>query len=195
MAENKICNPAVIGLGGFAMTTFILQCHNLGWVGIAPVLWIGLVYGGTTQLIAGFLELKTGNNFGFSAFASYGAFWISLCLFIIAGESQALVEAFPVLELTATGLGVYLVMWTIYTFIMFIGAMRLNTALALLFLTLLLGFIGLDLKELAGAQAIGTLAAWDLIVCALIAWYCMAHAVFADTNLHLPMGKPWIVAK
>jgi len=192
MAETKMCNPAAIGLGGFAMTTFILQCHNLGWVGLAPVLWIGLVYGGTAQLVAGFLELKSGNNFGFSAFTSYGAFWIALCLFVIFGSSEGLVEAYPVLEFNANGLGFFLAMWSFYTFIMFIGAMRLHTALALLFLTLLLGFIGLTIFEFSGIGAFRTLAAWDLIVTALIAWYTMAHVIFEDTNLHLPVGKPWI---
>ncbi len=188
----KFCNPGAIGLGGFAMTTFILQCHNLGWVGIAPVLWLGLLYGGTAQMIAGFLEFRSGNNFGFSAFVSYGAFWIALCFFVIMGTNADLVKAYPVLKLTGTGLGYFLVCWTIYTGILFIASMKHHTALALLFLTLFLGFLGLDFKELAGNKAIGTLAAWDLIVCAFIAWYLMAHIILADVGINLPVGKPWI---
>ena len=27
---NKLGNPAVVGLAGFALTTFVLQLHNLG---------------------------------------------------------------------------------------------------------------------------------------------------------------------
>ncbi len=193
MSENaKMCNPAAIGLGGFAMTTFILQAHNLGWVGIGPVLWLGIVYGGTAQLIAGFLEFKTGNNFGFSAFTSYGAFWIALCGYVIAGTSPSFAKAFPVLKLTGTGLGWFLVVWTIYTAIMLIASMKHHSVLALIFLTLLIGFIGLDMKELAGSKAMGTFAAWDLIVCAGLAWYLMAHVIFADVGINLPVGKPWI---
>ena len=71
--EMSLGNPAVVGLAGFGMTTLILQFHNLGLVGIGPVLWIGLLFGGTAQLIAGMLEFKTGNNFGFCAFSGYGA--------------------------------------------------------------------------------------------------------------------------
>ncbi len=189
--QTKMCNPAAIGLGGFAMTTCILQCHNLGWVGIVPVLWIGIFYGGMAQLIAGFLELRTGNNFGFSAFVSYGAFWISLCVFVIVGEWEGVAQFAPFLKLTGAALGWYLVMWTIYTAIMFIASMRHHTALALLFLTLLLGFLGLDVKEFTGSQAIGTLAAWDLLVCAAVAWYIMAHVICADVKINLPVGKPW----
>ena len=192
MSEVKLGNPAAVGLGGFAMTTFILQCHNLGWVGITPVLWLGLIYGGAAQMIAGYFEFKVGNNFGFSAFVSYGAFWIALCLFIIMGSNPELVKAYPVLKLTGKGLGFFLLVWTIYSIIMFIASMKHNTVLALLFLTLVLGFIGLDLKELAGSKAIGTLAAWDLLVCACIAWYLMAHVICADVGINLPVGKPWI---
>jgi uncharacterized protein len=69
--------------------------------------------------------------------------------------------------------------------------MKHNTGLALTFLTLLLGFIGLDFKELAGNAALGTFAAWDLIVCALLAWYLMAATVFAESGIKLPVGKAW----
>ncbi len=192
MAELKLGNPGAVGLGGFAMTTFILQCHNLGWVDITPVLWLGLFYGGAAQLIAGFLEFRLGNNLGFSAFVSYGAFWIALCLFVILGTNAELVKAYPVLKLTTKGLGYFLVMWTIYTGIMFIASMKHNTVLALLFLTLFLGFLCLDFKELVGSKAMDLFAAWDLIVCACLAWYLMAHIIFADVGIKLPVGKPWI---
>jgi succinate-acetate transporter protein len=192
MNEAKLGNPAVVGLGGFGMTTLILQFHNLGWVGIGPVLWLGLVFGGSAQLVAGLLEFKTGNNFGFCAFSGYGAFWISLCFYLIFGTNAELIKAYPVLKLTGPDLGWFLVVWTIFTGILFIASMKHHSTLALIFLTLLLGFIGLDFKELAGNQLLGTIAAWDLIVCALLAWYLMAHVVFAEAGINLPVGKPWI---
>ena len=190
--ELKLGNPAVVGLGGFGMTTLILQFHNLGLVGLGPVIWIGLLFGGGAQIVAGLLEFKTGNNFGFCAFTGYGAFWISLCFYLIFGTNADVAKAFPVLQFDGVGLGMFLLMWTFFTFILFIASMKHHNALALLFLTLLLGFIGLDLKELAGSQIAGTLAAFDLIVCALLAWYLMAVAVYAESGIRLPVGKPWI---
>ncbi len=190
--EKKIGNPAVVGLAGFGMTTLCLQFHNLGWVGIGPVLWIGLLFGGAAQLVAGLLEFGTGNNFGFCAFTGYGAFWISLCFYLIFGTNAELVKAYPVLAFSGHGLGIFLLMWTFFTFILFIASMKHHGTLAFIFLTLLLGFIGLDLKELVGSQAAGTFAAWDLIVCALSAWYLMAVAVYAESGIKLPVGKPWM---
>ena len=70
--------------------------------------------------------------------------------------------------------------------------MKHHNALALLFLTLLVGFIGLDFKELAGSAAMGTFAAYDLIVCALIALYLMMVNVASETGMKLPVGKPWL---
>lgn len=191
MAEAKLGNPAVVGLAGFGMTTLILQFHNLGMVGLGPVLWIGLLFGGTAQLIAGLMEFKTGNNFGFCAFTGYGAFWISLCFYLIFGTNKDLVNLYPVLKMTNHDLGIFLLVWTFFTAILFIGSMKHHTGLALTFLTLLLGFIGLDFKELAGNEMLGTLAAYDLIVCALLAWYLMAATVFAESGMKLPVGKPW----
>lgn len=192
VSEVKLGNPAVVGLAGFSMTTFVLQCHNLGLCGIAPVIWLGLCFGGTAQLIAGLMEFKKNNNFGFCAFTGYGAFWISLCLMLIFGKNAELVKSYPVLAFNATDLGFFLVGWTIFTFALFIASMKHNTTLALVFLTLLLGFIGLDVKELAGSAVAGTFAAYDLIVCAFFAFYLMVVSIFGESGIKLPVGGPWI---
>ncbi|MBJ6751008.1 acetate uptake transporter [Geomonas anaerohicana] len=192
MNNVKLGNPAVVGLAGFGMTTFVLQCHNLGWCGIAPVLWLGLCFGGTAQMIAGLMEFKTGNNFGFCAFTGYGAFWISLCLMIIFGKNADLVKAYPTLAFNANDLGFYLVAWTVFTFILFIASMKHHATLAFIFLTLLLGFIGLDVKEFTGSALAGTFAAYDLLVCAFSALYLMTVAVYAESGINLPVGEPWL---
>ena len=71
-AQTVNGNPAVVGLAGFGLTTMILQFHNVGWCGVGPIVALGLVFGGMAQMIAGFQEFKCGNNFGYSAFVSYG---------------------------------------------------------------------------------------------------------------------------
>ena len=86
MAEQKIGNPAVVGVAGFGLTTMVLQFHNIGWIGIGPVIWLGLIFGGLAQMIAGLQEMKTGNNFGYCAFTAYGCFWIALALLLIGNH-------------------------------------------------------------------------------------------------------------
>lgn len=186
MGNQKLGNPAVVGLAAFGLTTLVLQFHNVGWMDIGPVVWLGLIFGGLAQMIAGLQEMKTGNNFGYSAFTSYGAFWISLSLLLIGNH-------FGLYAADGASIGWFLVAWTLYTAIMWVGSMRINSALAWTFTTLLLGFILLDLAHF-GFPALTVVAGYVLMVCALLAWYVMAHIIFADVFGRdvLPVGKPWI---
>jgi succinate-acetate transporter protein len=179
-------NPGVVGLAGFGITTMLLQFVNVGWCTIGPVICLAFIYGGLAQFIAGFLEFRLGNNFGFSAFVAYGSFWIGLGILLILNH-------FGIYKSSDTDVGWYLVVWTIYTFIMWIAAMRVHSAMAVIFTTLLIGFILLDLEKF-GFPALGKVAGFELMVCALSALYLMAHAVYAQVfgRSVLPVGKPWI---
>ena len=77
--DQKLANPAPLGLMGFGMTTVLLNIHNAGFFPLGSmILAMGIFYGGIAQVIAGILEFKKGNTFGMTAFTSYGLFWISL---------------------------------------------------------------------------------------------------------------------
>lgn len=188
MADNQapLGNPAVVGLAGFGLTTLILQLHNLGLCGLGPIVALGLVFGGMAQLIAGYQEFKVGNNFGYSAFVSYGAFWIALSVILLFNK-------YDIYKSSGTDIGYFLVVWTLYTIILWIGAMRIHGAMASTFTLLVAGFILLDLAHF-GFPAMTKVAAYVLILCALNAWYMMAHVIFKQVFGHdvLPVGKPWI---
>ena len=194
MAENhssapKLCNPAVVGLAGFGLTTLMLQLHNLGLVALGPVIWLGLIFGGLAQMMAGLQEMKTGNNFGYCAFTSYGAFWIALSLMLLAGH-------FGLWKPSQTDVGWFLVAWTLFTVILWIGALRIHGAMATTFTLLLVGFVLLDIGHF-GFPIFNTIAAWVLIGCALSAWYMMARILLNEIYGYelLPAVKPWIGAR
>ncbi len=78
-----MADPAALGLGGFALTTFVLSAHNAGW---APdLIWVGCAffYGGLAQFCAGMWEFRNRNTFGAAAFGSCGAFWMRLTFFVM----------------------------------------------------------------------------------------------------------------
>jgi len=181
--EKKNANPAVVGLAGFGMTTLLLQLHNLGLLGWGPVLGMGIIFGGLAQFIAGFQEKSMGNNFGYSAFVSYGAFWIGLSII-------KLLNHYGIYPSSLTDVGYYLLGWTLYTVIMFIASFRIHKAMTFTFGTLLIGFILLVLEHFA-FPALKTVAAIDLIICAFAAWYMMAGIIINDLagKTVLPMGK------
>ncbi len=189
-------NPAVVGLAGFGVTTLLLQFHNLGWCGSGVVFCVALMFGGTAQLIAGFQEFKVGNNFGYSAFTAYGSFWLALAFIYLLLDLQGLpnsIIAAP-LKITATDIGYFLLVYTVYTAVMFVASLAVHFAMSLTFFTLLLGFIGLDLVFLRGMKSVLTVTAIDLIVCALLALYMMGHVVFLQVFGRdvLPVGKPLV---
>jgi uncharacterized protein len=184
--ERKYGNPAVVGLAGFSMTTLILQFHNVGWCGIGPVLVVGLIYGGLAQMIAGFQEQKMGNNFGYSAFVSYGSFWIGLALIFMFNQ-------FNIYKATTTDIGWYLFAWMIYTFVMFLASLRIHTAMVLTIFLLLLGFMLLVIGHF-GDPKWNVVAGYELMVCAAMAMYMMLANIINDQagRIVLPFGKPLI---
>lgn len=179
-------NPAAVGLGAFGATTILLQLHNLGVIGNGAVMWMAFFFGGLAQFIAGFQEFRTGNSFGSAAFVTYGSFWLALGA-IWYGNQTGLVS------ISGTEVGWFLVVFTGLTAIYFIGSMKQNSALAWVFLTLLIGFVLLDIGHLVpGAAIFNKIAAVELIACALLAWYLMAHVILTPLKINIPAGKAWI---
>lgn len=186
MDTIKLGNPAVVGLAGFGLTTLLLQFHNLGWCGLGPVVSMGFIFGGFAQLVAGFMEQKTGNNFGFAAFSSYGAFWIGLGIIWMLNH-------FQIYTSSTTDVGYYLIAWTLLTLIFLIGSLFIHKAMAFTFGTLSIGFILLDVAHFGFPEAT-TYAAYVLIACALSAWYMMAAIIINDVagKQLLKVGTPLV---
>jgi len=184
--EKKMGNPAVVGLAGFGLTTILLQFHNIGLMGLGPVVAMGFIFGGLAQLIAGFQEQKTGNNFGYSAFVAYGSFWIGLGIILM-------LNFYKIYESSTTDIGFYLVAWTLYTAIMFVASLRVHRAMAITFVTLLLGFILLDIGHFVD-PVWNKVAGYELFICAFAAWYMMAAIILNDVagKTILPFGNPII---
>ena len=156
-------NPAPLGLLGFGMTTVLLNLHNAGYFGFnTMILAMGLAYGGIAQIIAGIQEWKKGNTFGATAFTSYGLFWLSLvALFMISGYDKP--------DKTATAS--YFFMWGLFTLVMFVGTLKLNRALQVVFGTLFVLFFLLCIRDATAVSAagfsstIGKIAGYEGIVC------------------------------
>jgi uncharacterized protein len=142
-------NPAPLGLLGFGLTTVLLNLHNAGFYEMnSMILAMGLCYGGVAQVIAGIMEWKKGNTFATTALVSYGFFWLSLVAII-------LLPKIPGLNVTATNessLATYLLMWGIFTAVMFIGTLKLARATQFVFgsLTLLFFLLAADDYTAAG---------------------------------------------
>jgi len=164
--KDTTANPAPLGLLGFGMTTVLLNLHNAGFFKLGTmILAMGIFYGGIAQIIAGIMEWKKNNTFGTTAFTSYGLFWLSLVWLIVA-QKLGLGDANESCAMAA-----YLFMWGLFTAIMFIGTLKLNKALQVVFGTLALLFFLLAIADYTGSTTIKYIAGYEGIICGLSAIY------------------------
>ncbi|HEY4154009.1 MAG TPA: acetate uptake transporter [Puia sp.] len=186
--KDTHANPAPLGLFGFGMTTVLLNLHNAGIYEMnSMILAMGLFYGGTAQVIAGIFEYKKNNTFGMTAFISYGFFWISLVALIFMGKWGWIPSA------TGSAMVAYLILWGIFTLLLFFGTFRLNKALQFIFGTLTLLFFLLAASDATKNESLQHFAGYEGIVCGASAMYAAAAVVlnelYGRTVLPLGMAK------
>ena len=183
-------NPGPLGLGAFALTTFMLSVFNAGSNLIDPklegvVLPVALFYGGAAQFAAGMWEFRINNTFGATAFTSYGAFWMSF-----AGYVYFIVPSIANTGHAKYSTGLFLLSWFIFTLYMNVAAFRTSRVLFILFFVLNITFLLLIIGNLANSSRVVNAGGWFGIVTAFVAWYGSAGAVINNTwrKTILPLG-------
>lgn len=183
--KDNSANPGPLGLLAFGMTTVLLNLHNAGFYEMnSMILSMGIFYGGLAQIVAGILESKKNNTFGMTAFVSYGFFWLTLVALIIM----------PKLNLTAApsinGMAAYLIMWGIFTGLLFIGTLKINKALQFVFATLTILFFLLAIGDITQNHTLKIITGYEGILCGAAAIYT-GVATLLNEMYHkeiLPLG-------
>lgn len=156
----KGANPGPLGLAGFGLTTVVLSCVNAGILSpdaVTAVVPLAFAFGGIAQLIAGVLEFKTGNTFGMVAFTSYGLFWWWFA-FMKWTVGAGWLKAPP-----PSAVAVTLLMWGVFTFLLWIVTFRLSKAVWSIFLLLWITFFFLawgDFGYLIGSLSCGKIGGY-----------------------------------
>jgi succinate-acetate transporter protein len=130
-------NSAPLALLAFAVTTLMLSMVNANWIdkGVEPVVFaVALMFGGLTQLIAGIIQLRTGNTFSGVLFSGFGAFWLSLFAYV-----QWFAAAVPLLQ-RGHALGLFLYAFGIFVAVMVAASFRTNAVVVLALADLVLVF-------------------------------------------------------
>ena len=164
--RDNSANPAPLGLFGFGMTTVLLNIHNAGFYEMnSMILAMGIFYGGLAQVIAGVLESKKNNTFGMTAFISYGFFWLTLVGLIFMSKWGWITAT------SKSSLATYLLLWGIFTLLLFIGTLKINRALQFVFATLTILFFLLAIGNYTENGNIIKLAGYEGIICGSSAIY------------------------
>jgi uncharacterized protein len=187
----SIADPAPLGLGAFALTTFLLSAANAGWANASTGdAWLGyaFAYGGLCQLLAGMWEFKNKNVFGATAFSTYGGFWIGLGIWAIRVAPHAVGAQ------AGHDLGWILLAFALFNTYMLILSTQVNLAVFAVFLTLELTEIILFIGNFAGSSGMVKFGGVVGVITALVAWYTSAAGVANGIGgrIRLPVGNPLI---
>lgn len=183
--KDTSANPAPLGLLAFGLTTVLLNLHNAGFFEMnSMILAMGIFYGGIAQIIAGIMEVKKNNTFGFTAFVSYGFFWLTLVALIVMPKLGWVNAA------SEDAMIAYLIMWGIFTGLLFFGTLRISKALQFVFATLTILFFLLAIGDATGNATLKAFTGYEGIVCGGSAIYTGIGALLNEMygRQVLPLG-------
>jgi hypothetical protein len=189
-------DPAPLGLGAFALTTFILSGHNATF--IPDLIWVGpaLFYGGLVQLLAGMWEFRNRNVFGATAFSTYGGFWLSLGIVVLLASVSKTFGAALATAGVANAVAWFLVAFAIFNTYMLLWSARVSLAVFGVFATLeateIILAIGFFREAHGYSPYITHIGGWVGIVTAAVAWYTSAAGVVNGMagQTVVPVGGP-----
>ncbi|AFR97429.2 membrane protein [Cryptococcus neoformans C23] len=167
--HRALGDPASIGFISLSAGTLLISLYNVQTRGITTpsvILGLALGFSSIVQTIAGILEWASGNTFAAIAFTSYGGFWFSFAVLYIP-QFEVTASYASDISMLANGIGPYLVMWGIITFLFLLASLRSSIALISLFLMLDLsfwltaaGYLSQNEKILKGGGGFGIAAAF-----------------------------------
>jgi hypothetical protein len=140
---DQTANPAPLGLCAFGTTTILLSLWNAGVIGItSPIFAMAIFYGGIAQIIAGLMEWKKNNNFGFLTFVSFGFFWMTFAGVLML-PALGLAQAPKPVDLAA-----FLAVWGIVAFGLLVCTLNMHRSLQVTVLAVFLTIVLLVAAEL-----------------------------------------------
>lgn len=198
VSHVDVASPAPLGLNILAFTTAILGCYYTGFivsyegVGIRTAMSAVLLIGGIIMVLAGMWEYRKNYMVNATIFTSYGGFLAALGIVFMPN--------FNILgALTSSGdlhyvLGLFFLCWTIYTAVLFLGALRTSASMAVIMVVMFAAYLLLTIGELASNNVILVhIGGWLAIATGIIAWIAAAASIVSNASpratFQLPLGR------
>jgi succinate-acetate transporter protein len=194
----NVASPAPLGLSILAFTTAILGCFYAGFIipfegtGVRPGLAAVLLIGGIIMVLAGMWEYRKNYMVTATIFTSYGGFLAALGLTFMPNLGI-------LSSLSAGGslhylIGLFFLCWTIFTGVLFLGALRTNVSLTASTVVLFVAYLFLTIGQLASNNVILlNIGGWFAIACAIVAWIAAAASIVSTSSaqgaFRLPLGR------
>jgi Predicted membrane protein len=163
--------------------------------GVENIVWgFAMFYGGFLQVVAGLGEVRRNNLFGYTAFLSYGGFWMSLGtaeilvkLFTLLGETDALGGEIGINPKAAQAM---LIMMGVFTFLLWVCTFKQNKALSLLIFSLMMTFflLAAGIDDYRTDKAAGWVGIFTSAVAFFIGGAELINDIIGEGQEIIPLG-------
>jgi succinate-acetate transporter protein len=168
---QPIAAPSILGLYGFAGATFMVAANMAHWFGsnssVFTLLPFAAMFGGLAQFLAGMWAYKARDGVATAMHGMWGAFWMAyglLGLLYAAGHTAMPAGAWP-------EIGFWFIVLAAITWVGAAAAAAARKGLTLVLVFLAAGSTCCAIGNLAGSEALNTVAGWLFIISAIAAWY------------------------
>lgn len=186
MQSTKQAHPGPIGLIGFGIANILAQLHNVNILPASSLLILmGLFGGGLAQVLSGLLDFRQGNTLGATSSIMYGFFWIiGFSMLYVPPPSGFVLN-------DHISLGIYAVLWGLFTLVLFICSLKDSLASQIVFGTLTIQYIFAAVGNLLNNPLIMIIGGFEGIICGLSALY-LGFAILVNEEYGRkvwPLGK------
>lgn len=194
MNKNEVNDPTSMGLFGLAMVTLVASSSKLGLTqGVSGILPWAIFLGAGIQLYAASIDAKKGNNFGMTAFAAFGFFWLGVALHWLISLHQLGDTAAE--NLDSHQLGFALIGYSIFSIYMTVAALTTNKAMFILFVFIDSLLINMSLHNFGiNISLTHSLSAYSELLISMTSFY-MSGALMINERFKrtiLPLGSAFI---
>lgn len=195
IALQPVAAPSILGLFGFAVSTFMVAANLAGWFGndtTTPLVLFpfAFAFGGIAQLLAAMWSYRARDGLATGIHGAWGSFWIGYGIY-------TLLVGLKVVPGTATShdakvaFGFWFIGLAAVTWTGFVAALAENIAVSLVLLTLAAGSTLLAIAMTLGLPLLLTIGAIVLIASAVLAWYTASAMMLAGSTGRniLPVGQ------
>ena len=178
-------NPALLGLLGFILATFMANFGAVKWISTDVALWVGVVIGGLGQIIAGLLHFRLRDNFAFLVFLAFGFFWVTTPLFRIADQTHFF-------QVATSSVAAWLFLWAGISTLFLVGSLYVNRTFPIVFAFLIPGLILQGFGTLSSSSGLNQSGGYLLIACTVPACYALVVVFLNGVTGHerLTLGPP-----
>jgi uncharacterized protein len=192
---TPVAAPSILGLFGFAASTFVVAANLAGWYGNAttsPLILFPftLAFGGIAQLLAAMWAFKARDGLATGIHGAWGSFWIGYGIYNLLIAVHVL-PASSTNPTAMTTFGFWFAVLAAITWVGMLAAFAENLGIAMVLLTLASGSTLLAIGMIVPVPVVVTIGAIVLVASACIAFYTASALMLRSTYQRtvLPVGE------